>query len=101
MSIANASFKKVMPCGKLHVEGKIFWLLNPDPLPAAEWQGKNVIRWLCVPFEQVGTNSHLDEVEVFIYSYARHVVSSAFTVEYLYNTDFYIWYWDLGDVARG
>ena len=69
--------KEELPCGILHTFGKKFWLLHPEPLPNDGWEGCNAQRFLATPFENValrGTEK--------VFAHARHVVTSAYTIEY-------------------
>jgi hypothetical protein len=69
--------KEELPCGVLHTFDKKFWLLHPDPLPNDEWEGCNAQRFLATPYEPVALRGKMK-----VYAHARHVVTSAYTVEY-------------------
>jgi hypothetical protein len=68
--------KEVLPCGILSCPTGKYLLLKPYPIVGDNWEGDNCYRWLVIPIDpryDTGTA---------IYSYARHVVTNSFSIEY-------------------
>ncbi len=72
--MTEKKFREVQPCGMLYTFGREYFLLSPQPLPKDSWQGDNAYRWVVVPNKM--------NLESESYPFARHIVSTAFTVEY-------------------
>ncbi len=75
--MTEKKFREVQPCGMLYTFGREYFLLSPQPLPKDSWQGDNAYRWVVVLNDPIDSDA-----DGFYYSFARHVVSTAFTVDY-------------------
>lgn len=75
--------RKVIPCGFLTTVGcnETFLLLSPEPVAKDSWQNDGTYRFVVVPCEP---DFELDE-NGGIYSYARHLVTNSFAIEYRAN----------------
>ena len=71
-------FKLVQPCGKLFTHGREYWLVRPEPIPGDSWERDNAYRWIVVPIQAIDW----EYVKTPLYSFARHIVTNSFTVEY-------------------
>lgn len=70
------------PCGKLFTAtGQEYFLLSPHPLPKDSWQHDQQQMWNVVPAESQADT--VDDRIQYVYSYARQVVCSNPTVEFL------------------
>ena len=81
------TYKKVLPCGVLRINGDSYWLLSPSPVMADSWQHKFQQRWSVVPFipdgkKAVGLDEMEDQIFEPYYSYARHLVCTNPVIEY-------------------
>jgi hypothetical protein len=88
--------KILKPYGILHTLGEAYFLLKPDPVPGDSWEGDNCYRFVGVPclelaWEQKGEDGYL------VFDYARHIVTTSFTIEYLVSLA-PIHFRDLGEV---
>lgn len=72
--------RKVKPCGMLHSNFSEWFLLHPYPVVKDSWQDDSTHRFLGVPSVPENWN---DDVNPPIYSYARHIVTNSFTIEYM------------------
>lgn len=75
--------RKVQPCGMLYSQGKEYFLLKNEPIPGESWESITAYRWVVVPRKIIGEMQ--DMFEEPIYPFARHIVSTAFTVEFSAN----------------
>jgi len=75
-------YKEVQPCGMLYSNGREYFLLRPSPeKQLMEWEKWDTFRWLVVPRINLRIQENCDALEV--YSYVRHVITNAFTVEFM------------------
>jgi hypothetical protein len=76
--------KKVIPAGMLYSQGRVYFLLKPYPIVGDSWEKDNAYRWLVVPRKSLGLkgtpqpNGNIGE----LYPHARHIVTTAFVVDY-------------------
>jgi hypothetical protein len=73
----------------LYSQGREYFVLRPEPIPGDSWEGDNAYRWLVVPNKEIGRKKmkesegiHTYEYWVSVYSFARHIVTTAFVVDY-------------------
>ena len=79
--MTEKKYKEVVPCGILYTFNREYFLLNPQPLARDSWQGDNAYRFVVVPNKPINDSVYAD-VEQPIYSFARHIVTNAFTIDY-------------------
>ena len=70
-------YREVLPAGLLKTQGETYYLLSPHPIVGDSWEGDNCYRFVCVPVD------YYYEENKIIYSYARHVVTNCFSIEYV------------------
>ena len=92
--MTEKKYKDIVPCGMLYTFNREYFLLNPQPLARDSWQGDNAYRFVVVPAKPIilGDISRLD-----CYSFARHIVTTAFTIDYAPNMPA-IQIWQLEDL---
>ena len=78
--MTEKKYKEVVPCGMLYTFNREYFLLNPQPLARDSWQGDNAYRFVVVPAKPISSSS--DNGYVPVYSFARHIVTNAFTIDY-------------------
>ena len=70
----------IKPYAMLHTQGRRYFVLSPHPLERAEsWERDNAYRFAVVPTNVI---AHDQETQEEIFSYSRHVVTTAFVLEY-------------------
>jgi len=74
--------KKVKPYGMLYSQGREYFLLSPHPIISDDWEWdvyhRAAYRFAVVPRKKVWV-----EPFRYIYSYARHIVSTSYVAEYV------------------
>ena len=78
--VNGKTYLTVQPCGMLYTQGREYFLLHPYPL-VPDWE-EIADRFVCVPRKQV---DQLEEDGSPVYPFARHVVSSAYAIDYCAN----------------
>jgi hypothetical protein len=76
--------RKVQPCGMLYSQTREYFLLKPEPIPGDSWEKDNAYRFVVAPRKEVKFKSK-ELGYVSVYPFARHIVSTAFVVEYAAN----------------
>ena len=77
--------RTVQPCGMLYSQGREYFLLKNAPVRGDSWESITAYRWVVVPRKIIdATEVDLGEYEN-VYPFARHIVSTAFTVEFSAN----------------
>lgn len=71
-------FRIVKPCGMLYSQGREYFLLHPYPIERDSWQWNDAYRWVVVPYVE-----GLRDIDGTYYPPARHIVSNAWTIEYM------------------
>jgi hypothetical protein len=73
----------------LYSQGREYFVLRPEPIPGDSWEGDNAYRWLVVPNKEIGRKKMKEGESVYayeywvsVYSFARHIVTTAFVVDY-------------------
>lgn len=81
--------KQVFPVGILRSQGVAYWLLRLEPLKP-DWEDGKATRFPVVPLGNLEPRANLRKGSVIIdneshnvYSYARHLVTTDFSIEYL------------------
>ena len=80
--VNGKTYLTVQPCGMLYTQGREYFLLHPYPLPP-DWE-EIADRFVCVPRKQVDEIKE-DDPPTPVYPFARHVVSSAYAIDYCAN----------------
>ena len=76
----DKTYRKVIPCGMLYTHSREYFLLSPYPIEA-DWEALYERRFVVVPRKQVWQL----EDGTTIYSFARHIVTDSFTIDYAAN----------------
>lgn len=75
--VNGQAYLTVQPCGMLYTQGREYFLLHPYPI-SPDWETK-ADRFVCVPRKQI---DQLSEAGEAVYPFARHVVTSAYAIDY-------------------
>lgn len=75
------------PCGILHIGIDMFYLMQPKPLPKLEWQDEGSYRFLVTPIIPIACEKKGRENYYDVYGYLRHVITTSFAIEYLYDAE--------------
>lgn len=87
------TYKEVLPCGILRIDGEVYWLLSPEPISPDSWQHFEQQRWSVVPylpFKYIYLDEYDEEgekIRVQMYGYARHLICTNPVIEYRYVTE--------------
>lgn len=73
--------RKVQPCGMLYSQTREYFLLKPEPIPGDSWEKDNAYRFIVIPRKEISVDSEYKP----IYAFARHIVTTAFVVDYAAN----------------
>jgi hypothetical protein len=93
--------KQVKPFGMLYANSREYFALAPIPEVSEDWEWddgqENVFRFLVTPHKN--TISDVDEFlyDEPVYSFARHIVTNNFTLEYADMPEITIRILDIGD----
>jgi hypothetical protein len=71
-------YRKVQPRGKLYTQGQEYYLLKSISFIREEWERGDTYRFLVVPHCPIAV-----EGGCRYYSFARHIVTTSFTIDYM------------------
>ena len=80
----DEKLKTVKPYGHLYTMYQDYFLLAPHPIVGDSWQTGNAYRFLVTPVDPIAIEQKGREV-YSVYGYARHIVSTSFTLEYMHD----------------
>jgi hypothetical protein len=88
----KAEVRQVMPVALLRSQGWAYWMLSALPVDP-DWEGQRAFRFTVVPLANPEDKVHLQKgiiriepgQEQTVYSHARHLVTTDFSVEYTSN----------------
>ena len=77
--------KIVKPYAMLYSQGREYFLLFPEPLEQDSWEQSGTYRFVVVPRKVITTRlvgDWFQKRRENIYSHARHIVTTSFTIEF-------------------
>ena len=81
-------YHSVEVAGKLYVQDKVYFAVQPEPVAKDSWQNDNEKRFLAIPGEPIEYNHEGKP----LYSFARHVIISGdYLLDLCCLTEIYCW----------
>jgi len=72
------NYRKYIPCGEIHTNGKSYYLLRCEPILPDSWQRDNERRFHVVPQRPIIE----DDEGNLVFPFSRHIVTNSFVIEF-------------------